>query len=203
MKEKLQLLKDNDKEKIVKYLSEGKIGLIPTDTLYGICSRMDRESSVKRIYDLKSRDRDKPLIILADSFETALNYIEYIPEGVRALLDNYWPGALTVTFKANMENVPSYVRAKGLTVAIRVSDNYELRNIIKKLGVPIVAPSANFQGKNPPDSLSKVDEKIVDIVDFIVEGECKMKIASTIIDCSTGKCSMVRQGAVKIQDLEL
>ena len=198
--EKLQLSNILHRNKIISYLNQGKVGLFPTDTVYGICCRMDKKSAVERIFDIKKRDRSKPFLVLADSLKTAERYIELdLDPQKKSIIDKYWPGALTIAFKAKPEKVFPIIRASKNTIAFRVPDYSFLTDIIAQVGVPIVAPSANISGKLTPHEFEAVDKRIVDNVDFIVVGECKMGIASTIIDFSEKKVNVIREGSIKVE----
>ncbi len=200
MKEKLELSKSSDRERIVKYLRQGKIGLFPTDTVYGICCRMDNERSVERIFNIKKRDQNKPFLILGSGFDFISKYIYLDRDKIKKdIIDKYWPGPLTVVFKSRKENVPDIVNSFKDTIAVRIPDYEYLREVISNLGVPIVAPSANISGLDAPSEYGLVDERIINAVDFVVLGECKMGKPSTIIDCSGGPVTLIREGAVSIK----
>lgn len=196
MKEKLKLKKASDRKKIASYLSQGKIGLFPTDTVWGICCRMDDINSVERVFEIKNREKSKPFLILAENILQVEKYV-YLDGLAQRIVKKYWPGALTVVLNSKEENVLSIVRAGGKTVAVRIPDYDEIREIISVVGVPLIAPSANLTGENPPGNLNEIDERIIQAVDFIVVGECKIKQPSTIIDITHKKPKTIREGAVK------
>ncbi len=200
MYEKLSLQKKVDKKQITAYLRQGKIGLFPTDTVYGVCCRVDDSGAVERIFQIKRREKEKPVLILSDTFERAKKYIKNynIDFQKKQIIEKYWPGPLTIVFPANLKKVPSIVRAGGDTIAIRIPDKDDLREVIEELGVPIVAPSANLSGGKTFSSLARIDEKILSGVDFIVDGECTIKSASTIIDFSKDKIEILRHGALDL-----
>ncbi len=195
MKEKLELKSTSDRKEIVSLLRDGKIGLFPTDTVWGICCRMDNESSVNRVFEIKNREKNKPFLILAENVLQIKKYA-VVDEFSHKKIFDFWPGPLTVVLKAKKENVLPVVRAQGDTIGVRIPDYEEILEIIKNLGVPIVAPSANISGENTPTEFKEIDKRIVDAVDFIVEGECKMKKPSTIVDCSSEKIKIIREGAI-------
>lgn len=195
MKEKLELQKSSDREKIVKLLKEGKIGLFPTDTVWGICCRMDNASSINRIFEIKKREKNKPFLILSESISQIEKYALLVNFKHKEVF-NFWPGPLTAILKAKKQNVLPVVRSNGETIGVRIPDYKEILEIIRKLGVPIVAPSANLSGENTPAKLSEIKKSIIDAVDFIVLGECKIKKPSTIVDCSNENIKVVREGAV-------
>lgn len=196
MKEKLKLKKASDRKKIASYLSTGKIGLFPTDTVWGICCRMDDPASVERVFEIKNREKNKPFLILVESISQIEKYAN-MDDSAKIIAKKYWPGALTVVLNSKEENVLPIVRASGNTVAVRIPDYDEIRKIISIVGAPLIAPSANLSGEKPPEDLNEVDERIIKAVDFIVVGECKIKQPSTIIDLTHNKPKIIREGAVK------
>lgn len=197
MKEKLELANDNDRKTIVKYLKEGKIGLFPTDTVWGICCRMDEKSSVERVFEIKNREKNKPFLVLASNKDQVDKYAHIESLRVVEIIEKYWPGPLTIILNAKQENVLATVRAGGTTLAVRIPDYRQVLGIISELGVPIIAPSANLSGEKAPIYFDEIDERIINAVDFIVSGECKIKEPSTIIDCTQSDIKIIREGAVE------
>lgn len=184
---------------VVSLLKKGKIGIFPTDTAFGIGCRCDDKDSVENIYRIRNRPEDKALLILVDSLEMAEKYSYINNEVKKTLVGRYWPGALTLILPCKKEKVIKNVRAGGDTIAIRLPDHKVLREIIKGVGVPIVAPSANFSGEATPYSLSDVDTNLIDKVDFVLEGVCTMKGVSTIIDTTSNPYTVIRQGVINIE----
>lgn len=194
MKEKLELRKKADRKKIAELLRKGNIGLFPTDTVWGICCSLKNEDAVKRIFEIKQREKDKPFLLLAKDVNQVNEYIK--GEIKKAIVDKYWPGPLTIVMKANLKKVPSVVRAGKDTVAVRIPNYPEILEILEDLDFPIVAPSANLAGHHTPANFDEIDRVIVKSVDFIVAGECKIKKPSTIVDCSGEHVKVLRKGAI-------
>ncbi len=185
-------------DKAVEVLNSGGIVIFPTDTAFGIGCRIDAEAAVKRVFDIKKRDYSKPLLALVNSIQMAMQYVE-IPDDVQGkLLDKYWPGGLTVFLKCNPEVVPGIVRSGTDSLALRLPDHKEIREIINRVGVPILATSANISGEKTPYSIDEVNKELLSKVDFVLNGECTYKIQSTILDCTVIPWKIVREGAVKI-----
>lgn len=189
---------DKKIEKAIEVFKNGGIVVFPTDTAIGIGCRIDAVESVKRVFDIKKRDYSKPLLALVGSMQMAKKYVS-IPKNVQEnLLDIYWPGGLTVFLKCATAKVPSLVRSGTDSLAVRFPDHHDIQNIIKQVGVPIIATSANFSGDPTPYSLSEVNKKLLSKVDFVLDGECTFREQSTIIDCTAMPWKIIRQGAVKI-----
>lgn len=185
-------------EKAIKIFRDGGIVIFPTDTAFGIGCRIDVAESVKRVFDIKKRDYSKPLLALVDSMKMAEEYVS-IPKNVQEkMLDVYWPGGLTVFLKCDLEKVPSIVRSNTDSLALRLPAHDIIRYIIKQVGVPILATSANLSGNPTPYSLPEVDKELLSKVDFVLNGECTFKKESTILDCTVEPWKIIRQGVVKI-----
>lgn len=191
---------DKEVRKAIEVFKNGGIVIFPTDTAIGIGCRIDNEKSVKRVFDIKKREYSKPLLALVDSMQMAKKYVS-IPKNVaEKLLNKYWPGGLTVFLKCNLEKVPSIVHSGTNSLAVRLPDHNDITNIIKQVGVPIIATSANFSGDTTPYSISQVNNELLSKVDFVLKGECTFKKQSTIIDCTVTPWKVIREGAVKIID---
>ena len=188
----------NNLDNAIENFKKGKIGIFPTDTAFGIGCRMDNETAVSRIYEIRKRPENKPLLVLVSSIKMAEKYVHINDKVRKKLIAKYWPGGLTLILPCNTMLVPRPIRSGGDNLAVRMPDNGDLLRIIEEVGVPIVAPSANFSGGKTPITLAEVDEKIIKMVDFVLSGVCTMKGVSTIIDCTKGEWEIVRKGAVKI-----
>lgn len=186
-------------QKTIKVLRDGGVVIFPTDTAYGIGCRIDREDSVERIYRVRKRPEEKALLVLVSSFEMAKEYVVVNKRVENELLSKYWPGGLTVILPLKNEKVPSKVRAGGDTLAVRFPDHKDISKIIDAVGVPIVAPSANFSGEPTPTKLSEVNKDLQAQVDFVLSGVCTMKGVSTIIDATSSKWHIVRRGVIDIK----
>lgn len=185
--------------KAIDNFKAGRIGLFPTDTAYGIGCRMDNIESVKRVYEIRKRPEEKALIVLVSSKEMAFEYVDVDKRAIK-LIDEYWPGGLTIIAKCKKEKVPSIVRSSGDTLAARLPDHSILRQIIDGVGVPVVAPSANYSGGFTPTKFSDIDKSLLSKVDFVVDGVCTMEGVSTIVDTTKEPWQIVRQGNLKIKE---
>ena len=183
-------------EKASEILIKGGVGIFPTDTAYGIGCRIDRADSVEKIYEIRKRPLEKSLLALVSSKEMAEAYA-YISEKADKIIQRYWPGGLTIILRCKKEMVPGIVRSNGDTIAFRMPNHLEILKLIDKVGVPIVAPSANMSGQVTPLSFEEVNKKLIDEVDFALKGVCTIKGVSTIINATADDVKVVRQGVVK------
>lgn len=190
---------ENQIQKAIEILKQGGIVIFPTDTAFGIGCAIDDEKAVERLFVLRRRPMTRAVTVLVDTVKMAQDYLQPIlQEVIDKLIEPYWPGALTVVLPCLTEKIPSLVRGGGKTLGVRIPNHPVARAIIQGLGKPILGPSANFSGANTPYSFENLDPELVKLVDFVVQGECTTKRASTVIDCSISPWEVVRIGAIKI-----
>lgn len=191
---------DKNISKVVKILNQGGIIIFPTDTAYGIGCRIDRKDSVKRLFDIRKRSENKATPVLVSDIDMARDYLLEIPQDVREkLMHKYWPGALTIILPCIKNKVPFLVRGGGNNLGVRMPNNKIILEIIKKVGVPILAPSANISGEKTPFMLGDLDKNLVRLVDMVLGGGGDLGInVSTVIDCSVIPWNVIRKGNVNI-----
>jgi len=188
---------NNQITQAVNILNQGGIIIFPTDTAFGIGCRIDNEGAIKKLFKIRQRPQSQAVPLLVSDLGMAKAYTEGISEDViRKLIEPYWPGALTIVLKANKEKVSGLVRGGGETVGIRVPNHPLILEIIKKVGIPVLGPSANFHGENTPFTFEDLDPRLISLVDNVVKGECSVKQASTVIDSTQTPWKTLRQGEV-------
>ena len=181
-----------DAAEIVK---KGGIIIFPTDTAFGIGCRIDNHQAVDRLFKIRRRPRTQPMPVLVSSMQMALSYYLNPSDVVRRLMKDHWPGALTIVATCNKNCIDSPIRGGG-TVGIRMPDHSTILKIIEEVGVPVLGPSANFHGDPTPYSIADLNPELVKLVDYVVPGECSVRQASTVVDCSVTPYKIIRQGAV-------
>lgn len=190
---------NEDLEKAVEILKNGGIVIFPTDTAFGIGCRIDDEKAVKRVFEIKKRPYNAALLVLVDSVKMAERYVE-IPKDARdKLVNKYWPGGLSLFFKCKQEKVPDIVRADSHVLAVRWPNHKIIEEVIRQVGVPIIATSANISGEPTPYSLTEVNRALLNQVDYVMRGECTYKKESTIIDTTVNPWNIVRYGTIKVE----
>jgi len=187
-------------QEVITILNQGGIVIFPTDTAFGIGCRVDKEDSVKRLFDIRKRPASQAVPVLVNSFSMAEKYWQTpLPDIVRHLAEKYWPGGLTIIYKCIEEEISPLVRGNGKTIGFRMPDHEIPLNFIEKIQVPLLGPSANFHGEKTPFYFKDLDSALIRQVDFILDGECKAKLASTVIDCTQTPFKILRQGTVVIK----
>ena len=138
-----------------KVLKGGGVIAFPTDTFYGLGANPYNTKAVDKIYSIKSRDPDKPLLLLIDSLTKLDDLVEEISEAGNKLIGSFWPGPLTMLFK------PKHTIPKNITtslIGIRQPGNLITRKILAGLNYPLTAPSANFSGEDPTTTAEQVKD---------------------------------------------
>ncbi|MFH0864167.1 MAG: L-threonylcarbamoyladenylate synthase [Candidatus Gottesmanbacteria bacterium] len=185
-------------DRAIKIINKGGIIIFPTDTAFGIGSRMDNEKSVERLFKIRQRPVNMAVPVLVSSIDMAQKYLQPIGDEVKKLMTKYWPGALTVILPCKPELVPGLVRGGGQTLGVRMPNHEVPLYIINSIGVPILGSSANFHGQSTPYKTQDLSPELIKMVDYVIPGECQLGMASTVIDCSVKPWKIIRQGAVKI-----
>ncbi len=185
-----------------KALAEGALVAFPTETVYGLGANALDGKSVKKIYLAKGRPSDNPLIVHVASEKDVYQLAETVPDNAKKILDILCPGPVTIILKKS-DLVPDVVTAGGKTVAIRFPENEIARELIKKSGVPVAAPSANLSGRPSPTTAAHVAEDLADKIDYIIDGgRSRVGLESTVIDLTAEPPRILRPGGVSQEQLE-
>lgn len=194
------MLMDDKIKEAISILNQGGIVIYPTDTVFGIGCRIDNINTIKRLFAIRRRPETQATPVLVDSVVMSEKYVLDISSDVlKTLIARYWPGALTLVLHCDRVMVPFLVRGGGNTVGVRMPKHDTALALIKGVGVPLLGPSANFHGGKTPFRYEDLDRKLFKLVDFVVPGECQIKQASTVIDCTVKPWKILRQGAVKLK----
>lgn len=180
----------------------GGLVAIPTETVYGLGASALIDEAVARIFEVKGRPQDNPLIIHVHGAEALEKWCSEVPEEAYKLAEKFWPGPLTMVLKKKA-CVPHRVTAGMDTVGVRCPDHPATLKIIEMAGVPIAAPSANISGKPSPTTAEHVRHDIDGMVEAIVDGgDCRVGLESTIIDLSVKPPRLLRPGGVSLEQLQ-
>lgn len=183
-------------QKATKLLQEGKLVAFPTETVYGLGADGLNEKASEKIYAAKGRPSDNPLILHIARVEQLEQLVKTIPEKAKILMDQYWPGPLTMIFEKS-EIVP-YGTTGGLeTVAIRMPDHEVARALLLASNIAVAAPSANTSGRPSPTKAEHVAADLDGKIDMILDGgEVGIGIESTIVDMTVDPPMILRPGYV-------
>lgn len=185
-------------KQIKPILKMGGVGVLPTDTIYGIVGCALKEEAVSRIYKLRHRELKKPMIILlASPKDLELFDVKLSGEQQKILL-KIWPGKVSVVLPCAGKEL-QHLNRGGKTLAFRMPDDKSLLSLLKKVG-PLVAPSANFAGEKAAATCKEAKKYFADKIDFYVDAKKLSSKPSTLIEISKkGEIKVLRDGAVKIK----
>ena len=188
-------------DKAVELLRAGQVVALPTETVYGLGADALNPAAVARIFALKGRPTDHPLIIHLPPEADIGDWAANVPPAARALAAAFWPGPLTLILKRG-PRVPKAVTGGQDTVALRVPEHPVALALLRAFGSGIAAPSANRYGHISPTTAAHVRIEFGDAVPLILDGgPCRVGIESTIVDLSRGTPVVLRPGAVTERDI--
>ena len=181
------------------HIESGEPVAIPTETVYGLAARIDHPLAIRQVFALKNRPVNHPLIIHVSSLRMAEQYAHF-SEIARQMVKKFWPGPLTIILPKK-ESVPFLVTGGLSTVGIRSPNHPLTLQLIKKIGVPLAAPSANQFGKISPTKAEHVIDDFDGNVPVLDGGLCTIGLESTIVDLSTENPAIRRLGAITEEEI--
>jgi L-threonylcarbamoyladenylate synthase len=183
-------------ERAVGVLRRGGVVAIPTETVYGLAADVANADAVARVYAIKGRPADHPLIVHAHDVDALQGYVAEITPPLRTLAARFWPGPLTAIL-ARGPRTPRFVTGGQDTVAVRVPEHPLARAILAAFGGALAAPSANRFGRVSPTTAEHVRADLGDDVDLVVDGgPARVGVESTIVDLTGTVPAVLRAGAI-------
>ncbi len=184
-------------QKYADIIKMGGVVAFPTETVYGLGANALDDNAVRKIFEIKGRPANNPLIAHISDISMLDSVAREIPAWLYPLFSQFWPGALTVVLEKR-EQIPLSVTAGGDTVAVRCPKSRIANELIRMSGVPIVAPSANLSGKPSPTRFEHVMADLNGRVDGIIDGgECEFGLESTVVAVSgKGRLKILRPGVI-------
>jgi L-threonylcarbamoyladenylate synthase len=182
---------DLDWMKAALLLKEGAIGVIPTDTIYGICTSAFNKKSVEKVYKLRRRNQNKPCIILISSFDDLKKFNARLTLWQRKILEKLWPGKVSIILSCR-DTKFSYLHRGTNSLSFRLPKNKLILNILRIAG-PLIAPSANWEGYEPVKNIKEAKRYFGNKVFYLDRGNLISK-PSTLIDLREKKIKILREG---------
>jgi L-threonylcarbamoyladenylate synthase len=180
----------------------GDVVAFPTETVYGLGADATNAAAVARIFAIKARPSFDPLIVHIDAVEKLGEIAVAVPAAAQALIARCWPGPLTVVL-SKTSRIPDIVSAGLPSVAVRMPEHAVARALIAAAGCPIAAPSANPFGYVSPTTAAHVAAQLGAAVPMILDGgPCRVGLESTIVSFIDSTPTLLRPGAVTLEDLE-
>ena len=188
-------------QKAAEVLRKGGLVAFPTETVYGLGADAANPEAVCRIFEVKKRPAFDPLIIHVADIDQALPLWSRIPPYAKALMKKFWPGPLTLVLPRS-ERVSELVTSGLPTVAVRMPNHEAALGLIRALGKPIAAPSANLFGYTSPTSAAHVAEGLGDGLDLILDGgSCTVGVESTVLKIEKDEGIILRPGGISAEAL--
>lgn len=191
--------KQTEIEKIVQILKNDGIISIPTDTVYGICARINSKVAHDKLIKAKERPIDKSFPVMCKN-EEQIKSIAIADQKAEKLIKTFMPGPITIVLRKK-EELPNYITNGKDTIAIRMATSKTIEEIINKLGSPIFMTSANQSGKKECTNLEEI-EKNCPLLDGMIEGTVIFSKGSTIVDCSSDKIKILREGPISKEQIK-
>lgn len=182
--------------KLSEYIKNDKIGVIPTDTIYGVVASAFSKKAVERIYKFRQRDPKKSMIILIGSLADLKLFRIELDTKTKNILEKIWPGKVSVILSCRDKKF-RYLHRGTNTLAFRFPQKASLAKLLSKNG-PLVAPSANPQGKKPAETIREAKKYFGDRVDFYIDNGKITSPPSTLVEIKNGRIRIIRKGSGKI-----
>ena len=189
-----------NKEEIINTLNNGGVIAYVTDTVWGLGCLPDNEKAVKRIYEIKKREAQKPLILMSNEIYNLLDYVKPIPKVGQQLIKKYFPGALTIVTDKS-DKTPDYITSNMPTVGIRIPNNKVFKEICEIIPNHVLATtSANLSHQPSAKTYDQALENMTGLADLIIEdyGYHAKGLESTVVGVMNNELRIFRQGAITI-----
>jgi len=184
-----------------RVLNQNGVMAVPTETFFGLAVNPFQEEALNRLFALKDRALEKPVLVLVDGPEMLHQIVREVPGPARRLMDKFWPGPLTLIFPSQPQ-LPRLLTGGTGTIGVRQPRQALTCRLITALGQPITGTSANRTGRPPHLRAVEVAWEFGDGVDLILEaGACPGGLPSTIVDVTSSPPRLVRGGAISPAEL--
>jgi len=183
----------------VRLLENGGVIAFPTGSLYGLGADALNTDAVERVFTIKRRPLDKPLLILVPDRAVVFDLAAEVPPAAERLMDRFWPGQVTIVFKAFPE-LPSNLIAGTGRIGIRLPGHPVARALVSAFGRPITGTSANLSGQGGCHHIDELDAMLIEQLDLVLDaGLLKEGIGSTVVDITGAEPIVIREGVVSKQ----
>lgn len=186
-------------DQAIRILQDGGVGVVPTDTLYGIVCRAKDKEAVLKVYHTRKRNMTKPCIILIENIEDMRLFGVRLTADIQKISKAIWPGMVSVIVPCENERW-TYLHRGSRTLAFRIPKNEDIRAILHETG-PLIAPSANFEGRPSCKTIEEAKKVFKDSVDLYVDGGRLEGRGSTLIAYEKDDIVLKREGKVLFADI--
>lgn len=190
--------KQTEIDELAEILKKDGVISVPTDTVYGVCARMNSKQAHDNLAKTKNRPATKLFPVMC-SDEEQIKSIAIVNEKAEKIIHNFMPGPITIILKKRPE-IPEYVNNGEKTIAIRMATSKALEELIRKIESPIFMSSANQSGEPTCTTLDEI-EKVCPTLDGMLEGNVSFGRASTIVDCTSEEIKILREGPISLEEI--
>ena len=188
--------KINQIEEIAQILKNNGVISVPTDTVFGICARINSQVAYNKLLKVKKRPLNKAFPVMCANKEQIEN-IAIVNEIAEKLIKAFMPGPITLVLKKN-STLPEYITNGKDTIAVRMASSKAIEKIVTKIESPIFMTSANQSGQPECINLDEI-EKACPLLDGMIEGKVFYSKGSTIVDCTSKKVKILREGPISFE----
>ncbi len=186
-------------EEMAQILENDGVISVPTDTVFGVCARINSQIAYNKLLEVKKRPLNKAFPVMCANKEQIKN-IAIVDEIAEKLIKAFMPGPITLVLEKN-NKLPRYITNGKDTIAVRMATSKEIEKLITKIGSPIFMTSANQSGQPECTNLDEI-EKVCPLLDGMMEGEVFYSIGSTIVDCRTKEIEILREGPISFEEIK-
>lgn len=190
--------KQNEIEILVEILKNDGVISVPTDTVFGLCARINSKIAHDKLIQIKKRPINKAFPVMCANIEQIKN-VAIVNKRDESLIKKFMPGPITLVLNKN-KNLPEYVTNGKDTIAVRMATSEVIEKMILELGNPIFMTSANKSGEKECSNLDEI-EKCCPLLDGMLEGKVIFSRGSTIVDCTSDEIKILREGPISMEQL--
>lgn len=196
----MKILKKSDINEASEILKNDGLLAFPTETVYGLGIKATSKENYEKLVKVKNRPNDKPFTLMCASVNDFKDLVE-INESTKKIIEKFLPGPLTLILKTK-NRVPEFIDLKTGFVGIRIPDDEFVLSLIKKVGAPLLVPSANISSFPPAMNHNEVINYFHNRIDGVIEGECdKNSIPSAIFKIDGNNIIEIRKGKIKLEEI--
>ena len=188
----------NEINELANILKNDGVISVPTDTVYGLCARMNSIKAHNNLKHAKNRPDNKPFPIMCAD-EEQIKSIAIVDEKIEKLIHNFMPGPITLILMKKPD-LPAYVNNNNSTIAVRMAPSKIIKELIRKTGSPLFMTSANQSGETVCTNLDEI-EKACPTIDGMLEGKVSFGEGSTIVDCVSEPIKILREGPISLNQI--
>jgi L-threonylcarbamoyladenylate synthase len=190
-----------DLNRAVTVLNQGGVVAFPTETYYGLAVDPVNPLALNHLFTLKQRETSKPILTLVDDRESLSSLVQEIPSFYVPLMDEFWPGPLTLIFPARV-NLPALLTAGTGTIGVRQSSHPFARQLLRAFGRPITATSANISGGDAAVDAYEVRSQFGGRIDMVFDGgRTPGIVGSSLVGFAGDGIKLIREGVISFEDI--